>query len=253
MADESPKPSKLSLSIDFKWIALVLAGVIVAMLVMWRPWQSRGADRTVAVTGQATIKAEPDEYVFSPSFELKGPDQAKLTAAITDTVDETVTALKALGVEDSDIQLNAYGGDDYYYVYPESSGQYRVSATLIVTIDSLELAQKIQDYLGGTKATGQLTPSARFSEAKQTELESQAREQAIADARAKAEQSAGLLDATLGKVLEVSESSGLDVYPLLEGRGAADVAVDSDGAGGLPVLPGQNEFTYSVSVKFAIR
>ncbi|HEX9595003.1 MAG TPA: SIMPL domain-containing protein [Candidatus Saccharimonadales bacterium] len=233
------------------WLVWVLIVVIIGMLAIWRPWTSADSGRSVSVSGQATVESEPDEFVFSPTFELEGEDQAALTANITDSVEETIDALKALGVEDKDIKLNAYGGENYYYVYPaQREGEYRVTATLTISSDSRDEAQTIQDYLATTSASGQLTPSVQFSEAKQKELESQAREQAIADARTKAEQSASLLDARLGKVLEVSESSGFDIYPV---DSTAELRADGSESSGLPVQPGQNKFTYSVSVKFQIR
>lgn len=245
--------SKQSIKFDINpmWLVWALMAVIIGMLAIWRPWASADSGRSVSVSGQATVEAEPDEFVFNPTFELEGEDQAKLTKNVTDTVEETIAALKALGVEDKDIKLNAYGGENYYYIYPaQREGEYRVTATLTVSSDSRDEAQTIQDYLATTSASGQLTPVVQFSEAKQKELESQAREQAIADARAKAEQSASLLDAKLGKVLEVSESSGFDIYPL---DSTTELRTDGNEASGLPVQPGQNEFTYSVEVKFAIR
>jgi len=245
--------SKLSLNLDLRWLVLALIIIIGGMLALWRPWQANNAGRSVSVSGQATIEAEPDEYVFSPSFELTGSDQNQLTAQISETVDEAVAALKALGVKDSDIKLSAYGGDDYYLYPTGTSGQYRVSANLSVSVDSLELAQQIQDYLATTKAAGQLTPIAQFSEAKRKELDGQAREQAIADARTKAEQSAVLLNAKLGKVLEVSEAGSWDFIPMPYAADGREAVTSDSAAAGLPVLPGTNDYTYSLNVKFSIR
>lgn len=242
---------KISLSFNLVWLTWLLGLIIIGMLVMWRPWQAETANRSIAVSGQSTISAQPDEFVFYPTFELTDSDQAQLKARITNLVDETVAALKAIGVTDSQIKLNAYGGEDYYFVYPgDKDSDYRVSATLTVTSTSQEQSQSIQDLLINTDAQGQLTPTVQFSESKRQELETQAREEAIANAKTKAEQSASLLGAKLGKVIEVSESSNFDVIPV--DQRATEVSPDG-AAADLPVLPGENEFSYFVNVKFAIR
>lgn len=244
--------NKLKLSLDLRWLVLALLAVIAGMLAFWRPWQSVASGRSIDVTGQAMVEAEPDEYVFNPVFEKSGRDQAALKDEVADLVDEAISALKALGVEDKDIKLSAYGGDNYYYVYPgERDGTYRVSATLTITSKSRDMAQTIQDYLDTTSASGQLTPVVQFSEDKNRELESQARQEAIADARAKAEHSASLLGARLGKVLEVSETPGFDIFPVAS---RAEIAQDGGGnSQSLPVQPGLNQFNYNVNVKFEIR
>ena len=243
--------NRLKFKLDMRWLVLVLLAIIAGMLAFWRPWQPGTSGRSIDVSGQAEVEAEPDEFVFSPVFEKTGSNQATLKDDVADLVDEAISALKALGVEDKDIKLSAYGGDNYYYVYPaERDGTYRVSATLTVTSKSRDMAQTIQDYLDTTSASGQLTPVVQFSKDKSRELESQARQEAIADARAKAEHSTNLLGAKLGKVLEVSETSGFDIFPMAS---RAEIAQDSSSSQGLPVQPGLNQFTYSVNVKFEIR
>jgi hypothetical protein len=247
----------VNLKLDLRYVVIFLLVVIAGMLAFWRPWSSStSADRTISETGDATIKATPDEYVFYPSFESTVSDQTAAKAEVTKTTNEVVDKLKELGVKEEDLTLTVYGYDDYDYTmmyYPSGEpDKFTASASIEIVVSDKDLAQKVQDYLDTTSAKGQLTPQAQFSESKQAELESQARQEAIDDAKAKAEQSAGLLGAKVGDVLTVSEGSGFDIYPLMRSgtdATAEDIAVSST----LPILPGQNEFSYTVSVTFALR
>lgn len=240
----------LQLRIDYRIICGLLLLVIVGMLVSWRPWQAAPSpDRKISVTGQATLKAEPDQFQFSPLYERD------TTAEITKLNDDIVKKLKELGVADNQIKNNAsrYGSTEIYYFAPVD-GKEKSTLNLTVTLTDKSLTQKVQDYLLTTNPKGSITPYPSFSTAKQKQLQDQARDQAIIDARRNAEKTADGLGARLGKVQEVSEGQGGGVYPLLMGDKAA-VSTDSAGADdtSLSLQPGQDEFTYSVSVTFAIR
>lgn len=259
MNDDTSSNQTMQLSINFKWISLALVLVILGMLYFWKPWQTDpSSSRSITETGESTIEATPDEYHFNPYFEAKHAEQSVATEEATTKANKVVEGLKEQGVAEDDITLSSYGGDRYYYITRpdgEETQDYQVTVNMQIVVDSRELAQKVQDYLLTTDAKGSLSPSARFSETKQDELETQAREEAIADAKAKAEASVELLDAELGKVLEVGDISGGGIEPYFL-RDTTD-AVSSDIAEGapssLPVLPGKDDFSFSINVKFEIK
>jgi uncharacterized protein len=258
--EQTPEPPKqkinLKLSFDYKIISLVLLAVVIVMLALWRPWTASGtSDRTISVTGKTTLSAEPDEYVFYPSYQFKGADKDAALAELTKKSDSVVAELKKLGVQDSKIKTNSSGyGSSPAIRQPEPdqpTDEVTYSLTLTVTVGNKELAQKVQDYLVKTSPTGSVSPQSSFSEAKQKELEDRARDDATKDARAKADQSAKNLGFKLGKVKEVSDGTGFgDVIPL--GReGAASNATDSSKQ--LSIQPGENELTYSVTVVYYVK
>jgi len=87
--------------------------------MVWRPWSSTSAsDRTVSVTGTSTLKAEPDQFVFYPSYEFNNADKSAALKEMTAKSDQIVAGLKALGVADKDIKTNSNGYDGQNY-YPE--------------------------------------------------------------------------------------------------------------------------------------
>ena len=225
------------------------------MLVMWKPWQPniKTSDRTITVTGNATLTATPDEYMFSPSYDFTNADKQTALGNLTKKSDEVIAKLKALGVVDSDIKSNSsgYNSGTYYLPVVNSGGAYTYTLSLTITLHDSTLAQKVQDYLVTTGPTGDVSPTADFSTAKQQALQGQARDKAEQDARAKADQSAKNLGFKVDQVKSVADGS------LDNGAGPRILngATDATAQGVTPKLsvqPGQNDFTYSVSVVYYI-
>jgi uncharacterized protein len=246
--------NKLKLSVDPRLVIAALMAVIAGMLLIWKPWAStsKADDQVVTVTGQAKISAQPDEFIFNPNYQFKNANKETALAQLTKKSDEIIAKLKQLGVSDNQIKSNSSGYEDrpYYPVSIEDNGIPVYSLQLTITVPTLDLAQKVQDYLVTTAPTGNVSPSASFSDNKRKELENQARDAATKDARAKAEQSAKNLGFKLGKVKSVNDGTGFGPMPY-EGR--AMVAEDLAKPQSLAVQPGQNDLHYSVTVSYLIR
>jgi uncharacterized protein YggE len=244
--DEVSKKNSFTLKLDYRVIIVVLLVVIAGMLAVWRPWVVTG-ERTVDVTGQATVTAEPDEFVFYPSYQFTGADKTALLSSLGAKSDEIVSKLKELGVADSKIKANSGGYD--YPVYKDNTSTPTYTLSFTVTVDNKELAQKVQDYLVTTSPTGSVSPQATFSDAKQKELESKARDEASKDARAKAEQSAKNLGFSVGAVKTVNDSGGFGtVFPMY----ANDLQSADASSGKLTVQPGENDLIYTVTVTYFV-
>lgn len=231
-----------------KTLQFVLLVSILGILLWSNPLKSSDT-RKITVTGESVIKAEPDEFVFNPYFELKGADKDALKAELTEQTSEVVAALKELGVEDKDMKLDASSYDRWYW--PEGEDGV-LNATLRINVSDKELVQKIQNYLLTTEAIGQLTPQATFSEAKKKELDNQAVEQAIDDAKAKAELQAKKFEAKVGKVLEVSQQQN-SIFPISYGSADLSVSGQAEDALSLPVLSGENEYRQTVTVIYELK
>jgi uncharacterized protein len=241
-----------TVKIDFRIVSLILLLVISAMLAIWQPWNASATSRKISVTGEATVKDVPDEFAFYPYFQRTGDDQAALKKELDEFGNKLLADLKKLGVPEDNIKLNssAYDyGKPESLIYPAPAPESRANVSLSVTITAAnkELAQKIQDYLATTDAQGQITPQATFSKTKQQKIESQARKAALENAREKATQTADTYGAKLGKVIEVKDNAGASTIPWLRSNVAEDTAMSS-----LPVTPGTNEFTFTVTAIFEI-
>ena len=237
----------------FRTTTVILVVIVVAMLAVWQPWRpmARASDRTISVTGTATVKATPDQYVFSPSYSFTNSNKQTALADLTAKSDQIVKKLKALGVSDKDIKTNASGYADYGYYMPIYRGGNTYNLSVTVTIADATLAQKVQDYLVTTAPAGEVTPTVSFSTAKQTELQRQARDKAERDARAQADQSASNLGFSIGAVKSVTDGS-LSNFPIVyNGIAAGADAVPSTKS--LTIEPGQNDLSYSVTVVYYIQ
>lgn len=252
MSGEVPN-SKVALRVDLRLVCIVLLLIIFVMLAMWRPWagSTTAADRTIEVSGEAKVKAEPDEYVFYPSYRFDNPDKNAALAEASKKSEEIVAKLKTLGVEDKNIKTSTNNQDFYYYHVPEQDNSAYVSQ-LTITVASRDIAQKIQDYLVTTTPIGAVSPQATFSDAKRKEVENQARDEATKEARAKADQSAKNLGFRIGKVKSVNDGAGFGGVMPMEGR--AGIALDSTSPSSkLSVQPGENELHYSVTVVYFLK
>ena len=252
--EQQPSSTKLKINLDLRAVVILLLVVIIGMLLLWKPWASTtSSDRTITVSGEAKITAEPDEYTFMPTYEFKDANKDTALAALTTKSDEIVKKLKELGVKDSKIKVNSDGYDYRNYYFDRASDKFTYSLRPTVTVDNRELAQKVQDYLVGTSPTGQVSPQTGFSEAKQKELESKARDTATKDARAKADQSAKNLGFKISKVKTIEDGTN---FGGVQPYSATDLSV-GDGAEAkkpeLALQPGEDDLTYTVTVVYYIR
>lgn len=264
------KPSssrKLTFALDSRFVIGLLLIVIAVMTALWQPWRGTkhaANDRTIQVTGQATVKAEPDEYQFSPYFEFNNASKDAANKSANDKSTEVVAGLKKLHIEDKNIKtsISSYSGN-YKPDGTYNKDNYTYTLTVSITVSTKEQAQQVQDYLNTTSPQGVITPYASFSESKRKQVESTARDEATKDARSKAEQSAKNLGFKIGDVKDVEDGQGFDgiaygsntaIAPMtsaaaLDSAGGSAGAATSVGA----IMPGQNDLSYSVTVTYYLR
>jgi uncharacterized protein YggE len=246
------KPNKRRLLISqFLLLAAVL--LIGMLLYAWKPWQigATGNQRTITITGEAKITAEPDKYTFRPEYDYKAASQQAALQAATVKANEVVAKLKSLGVPSSKIKTDSYGYDSYY-----DSSQQTYRTYLEVVVDKKDLAQKVQDYLLTTSPQGSVTPQAEFSDTKTHQLESEGRDKATKDARAKAEQSARNLDFKLGKIKTFVDNpdNGFGGYIAKGANSAASgLSAGTNKADSLAIQQGENSITYQVKVTYFLK
>ena len=251
---ELASKNKLNISISWTIVSLLLVLTNITTVILWKPWNSTSAvTRKVSVSGEAKIKAVPDEYVLSPYFEFANADRIKATEELTKQGATITAKLKELGVKDEQIKSSTTGYDRYSYA-PTDTLANTLQLQYTITVSDKDMAQKVQDYLLTLKPKGQISPAAQFSETKRKELETQARDKAIADAKTRATKTAEQLGAKIGKVITISDGSSYGGGPIaISGMASTMEAKLDTTVSSLPVQVGQDEFNYTVSVEYELK
>jgi len=251
---------------------LIIAGLLIAFLavqvlagLMGLRYIGAGIapGNTISVSGYGEALAVPDIATFSFSVVSEKATVAAAQADATTKANATLAYLKGAGVDEKDIQTSDYSVNPQYdYVQKACVGGYcpggeqvlrgyQVRQTTTVKVRDTEMAG---DLLGGVGQKGATEVSGlQFTFDDPDQLEDEAREEAIADAKAKANELAKQLGVSVVRVVSFSESgSGMPMPYKVEafGRGGADMAVAQSAP---EISVGQNKVTSSVSVTYEIR
>jgi uncharacterized protein YggE len=216
-----------------------------------QPVVSATVNRAITVVGEGKVSIEPDIARVSIGVETMKNTVQEASAENKTTVEAVLAALRAQGIEDKDIQTSGFSIYAERYgpegPLPEGDVRYRVSNNVAVVIRNLENVGTVLD--AAVEAGANNIYGVEFALDDTSAVESDARQKAIADAKAKAEDIATLSSLTLGEVVSVSEIIGTG-----SGFYAGNFAEQSRmmGGGGAPIQPGQLELVMQLQVVYAI-
>ena len=163
-------------------------------------------------------------------------------------MDRVINALTDNGVDDKDIQTQYFSIDRVTRWDREGEEEivvgYRVTNTVTAKIREIDKAGSIIDAVAAAGGDFTRINSIGFSVDDPSAYYDEARQEAMADARAKAEQLAELAEVELGKPTYISEGIISPVYQRSMYEGAAPPTT--------PISPGEMELTLSVQVVYAI-
>jgi uncharacterized protein YggE len=194
----------------------------------------------VSVVGRGETTAPPDTGFFDVGVEVDAPSVALARDGAAKAADRVIGALARGGVDKKDIQTNALS------VMPrmDYTGQrerivgYSVHTSVMVKVRKLDNIGKLVDDSLAAGGNAARISGVRFGFEDPTALRDKAREQAVADARRKAEQLARLSGVTLTGPISVEETQfhatpppmvtleGADATRMPIERGTGLVAVD---------------------------
>lgn len=209
--------------------------------------------RTITVVGEGKVKSTPDIARAQIGVEVMKTSVKEASDANKTTLDAVLAALAAQGIAEKDIQTSGfsifaerYGTDG---PLPEDQINYRVSNNVSVVIRDLEKVGAVLD--AAIEAGANNIYGIEFGLDNTDAIETEAREAAVADARAKAEELAGLTGVTVGDVISLSEVIGngggyynaSNFNQLDRGMG---------GGGGTPITPGELDLTLQLQVVYTI-
>lgn len=222
---------------------------------------SSSMPRTITVIGQGAVSSSPDIATASVGVMVTSPDIKEATSEASNKMEAVMEALKEQGIADKDIRTTSYSINyerrssfDLQVARPstttageeEIEGMYHVSNMVTVKIRDLEKVGQVIDAVVNAGANS--IWGINFGIDDTTALESEARSKAVDNARARAEELAGLAGVELGKVVSVSEIITGSPYPTAS-LVRAEMAL---GGGAGPISPGELEMSAQIQVTFEI-
>jgi uncharacterized protein YggE len=241
------------LLVGFGGAASLAAVLIMAPHVLAQPVPVQSQPtQGVSVLGEGIVLAQPNVARITIGVEVTDPSLANAQAQAAQKMDAVVAKLKADGIADNDIRTVAY---NITPIYDQQQGQtqpvlrgYTVQNLVEVrTTNVAGLGSLIDDAVaaGATRIYG-----ISFESSDMEALKSQARDQAMANAQAKAQQLAKNANVGLGRPISIEESDTGGVTPI-QVRTAAPAGAAA--APTTPIQPGQLQVSTTVRVVYAIQ
>jgi len=203
------------------------------------------------VTGQGEVMAVPDIATLRLGIEAEEESVAEAQIQAAEAMDKVMTALTENGIAENDIQTQYFSIQrvtEWDRIQEEEvvTG-YRVTNIVTAKIRDIDKVGAIVDAVAMAGGDLARVDSISFSVEDPTDYYEEAREEAVADAKTKANQLADLAGVTLGKPTYISES--FYAPPIVSRAGyemEEAVAIET------PISPGELEISLSVQVVYSI-
>lgn len=206
------------------------------------------------VNGQGKVTVTPDIAVVIMGVEAQAQNVGDAQQQAAEAMAALMEVLEEAGVAQSDIKTNNYSVQPMY-VWDEQQRTsiitgYRVNNSVTVQIREVDAAGAIIDEVARASGDATRVNDVYFTVDNPEQYYTLARERAMADAKAKAEQMAGLGGVQLGKPTYISEGSAY--YPPVI---RYDNAIKEGGAQapGTSITPGDTDIILNVAVVYAIQ
>jgi uncharacterized protein YggE len=223
--------------------AAVIAGALLATPALA---QTVVPPSVISVTGEATVSVPPDQAQIDGGVTSEAKTAREASDANNTAMGKVLLALKGAGIEERDVQtsrLSLQPQSAPNRPGPSAIVSYRASNRVTVRLRDVTKVANVIDTLVGAGANE--IGGINFVVSQASKLLDEAREQAIADARRKAEIYAKAAGVTLGAPLSISEQGFPGPIPFRK------MAVGM--AASTPVAQGEETLAVTVSVSWAIK
>jgi len=208
------------------------------------------ADPGISVVGSGIVLAQPNVARITIGVEVTDASLTNAQAEASRRMDAVIAKLKADGIPEADIRTVSYNISPLYDQRDQSQTVlrgYQIQNLVEVKSTNVSgLGPLLDDAVaaGATRIHG-----IRFESDNMEALKTQARDQAMQSARAKAEQLARDAGVSLGRPVRIEEADTGGVTPV---RAAAPAAALAAPAPQTPIQPGELQVQTTVHVVWAI-
>ncbi len=222
-------------------VAALAAGLLIAPALA-----QEAPPPAISVTGEASVSVPPDLAEIDAGVSTEARTAREASEANNAAMGKVLLALKGAGIEEKDFQTSRLSLQPQYA--PNRSGPnavtgYRATNHVTIKLRDVTKVAGIIDLVTGAGANE--LGGVNFMVSSASKLLDEAREQAIADARRKAEIYAKAAGVTLGAPVRISEEGAPG--PMAYRRMSTGVAA------GAPVATGEETLRVTVSVSWAIK
>lgn len=208
------------------------------------------ATRTLSVSGEGRVSLAPDIVMMTLGVDIRNEDLSAAQNEAESTMQAVLDALRAAGVAEEDLQTSGYSINverDWNQPTQPIIG-YLVSHTVTAKVRDIDGAGAV--LAAGVDAGANNVSGVWFALDDSAAAVQQARERAVADAEARAQELARLSNSTLGPVQHIAE--GVNGYMPAARNSGGGVAYDAESAASVSIQPGQTEVVITVNVTYAI-
>jgi uncharacterized protein YggE len=224
-----------------------LALVVATAALLAEPALAQTPPPAISVTGEATVSVPPDQAQIDGGVATDAKTAREASDANNAAMGKVLLALKGAGIDEKDYQTSRLSLQPQYA--PNRPGPspvvgYRASNRVTIRIRDVTKVAGMIDVLVGAGAND--IGGINFIVSQASKLLDDAREQAIADARRKAQIYAKAAGVTLGEPLSITEEgSGT---PMFRAKVAGGMT-----ASAAPVAQGEETLSVTVHVSWALK
>jgi len=227
--------------------ATVLLAAVAVQAVHAQPTPTTPAQQGMIQTaGEGHILAAPDVAFVTLGVQATGANAQDATNQASTAMAATLSAVKALGIADSDVQTNQLALEPVYS--DKQANQitgYHASQGVSVTVSDLGSVSKVFD--AAVQAGSNSNLSIRFGIKDPTALQAQALTSAVQQATSKANAIAGAAGLKLTGAYNLSESN----VQVAERQLATSAPMDAAPAPSVPVQAGQLLVSANIQATFS--
>lgn len=203
-------------------------------------------ERTITVVGQGSATAPPDAARISLGVEVSETEANAAIDGANASAQLVLDLVTSSGIDATDVQTTDVS------VYPRYGNDgrdiigYTASNRLVVTVRDLDALGGLLDAAAGLVGDDIRIDGLGFILDDPTQADSEARADAVEDARTRADEYAAAAGVELGDVMAISETGSYESpVPAFAADGAAE-------ASGVPIAAGEQTRTASVTIVYAI-
>ena len=233
----------------FLAVPLGLAALAVACTTENIEVQPPSQVQGISVSGTGEASGSPDLAILDLGVSAEGASVGEARSTAAAAMDAVLNALEGDGVAEEDVQTLQFRIEPEYE-FPDGRQEltgFRVTNVVQAKVRDLDRVGEVIDDAAQAGGDVVQVQSLRFTIEEPEELRAQARQEAVADARARAEDLAEQAGVSLGRPVSIIESAAVPPPTFLE---AAPFERDVQEA--TPIEPGELEVSITVDVTFAI-